>query len=747
MQDQSDIPTPQPADKKRKLVESFLSINSQHSVVVTCVFLDYKIVDGNPSFLRHFRREATPSGEEDIRNLIHPDDLELFTHNCENSRENFQKMVRFLTNQGQSLTLFTYLIHFQLNERTYHCLIGYEQNPYQGTLNDPSLVLGQMETTFADMLTEIVEISTSDFKYAYVNERGCAFFGKALDELTGMSTLDTIYEEDVAMAVKIMAPVMNGFAETFDMDIRSIRGDGALVWMNFTGRPIIDETGAVVGYFSVGRDISSTKMAEANWKYLNAQLEEKVQERTRDLEEVNRKLSAMHDNIYAVFMSMPAEVLVIDETGTLLMRNNYLTRTWGVTLDLIAGCLSQDVRNGKNPHLRRLFTEQRSFRDVEFSFSLSDCREISCFVSGVLLEQNDTDPKSAIIILRSSQEVHGLASRISGNKARFQFTDIITANSKMTRTKEIARRAASDMGNVLIVGESGTGKELLAQSIHNHSERRNGPFIGVNCGAIPRELIASELFGYADGAFTGSRKGGNPGKFELARGGTVFLDEIGDMPLEQQVVLLRVLQEKSLTKVGGSRPIPVDCRIICATNVNLQQETEKNNFRKDLFYRLNVIPLHIPPLRERPEDILLLLSHFIEKLAVGRGRSPLVLPQEFLSCLSAYAWPGNIRELQNVVERLYYLSRETPLTLADLPEEILHTRQTAGEEGKPPSVGADSIGKMLSGEKKARKAAWRRKAVELLRRHDGNISRAARELGIARSTLYAWMKGSADVFF
>ena len=722
-----------PGDPKLKLVESFLSINSQHSVVVTCVFLDYQVVDGNPAFRNHFQAGAESPARVDIRRLIHPDDLNLLILNCENPTGNFQKRLRFITGQDQILTLFTYLIHFRLNDRTYHCFIGYEQSRDESQGPDPSLVANRVETTFADMLTEIVEISTADFKYAYVNDRGCEFFGKPLKELIGQSTLDTIYEEDVAMAVKVMAPVMNGVTDTFAMDIRSIRGDGALVWMNFTGRSIVDENGDIVGYFSVGRDISSSKRAEESWKHLNAQLEEKVAERTADLAEANRRLSVMHESLKAIFMSIPAEVMVINEKGVVIMRNNYLAATWGPALEWIVERFSLDVRDGRNLHLNGLFQRRRAFRDAEQTFTLPDGREMSCFVSGVLLESDGAESKSAIIVLRSSQEVHGLVSRISGNKARFRFEDIITDNPRMRQTKELARRAAADLGNVLITGESGTGKELLAQSIHNYSERRRGPFIGVNCGAIPRELIASELFGYVDGAFTGSRKGGSPGKFELAGGGTVFLDEIGDMPLEQQVVLLRVIQEKSLTRVGGSRSIPLDCRIICATNANLPQEIAKNNFRKDLYYRLNVINLQVPPLRERPEDIPLLLTYFIEKLAAGRRRPPLSLPDEFIPYFQAYRWPGNIRELQNVMERLYYLSQETPLTIGDLPEEILGGGPGFSVSDQGPRSEAVFQG---SG---ARKAAKRQKALELMRQYDGNISQVARELGIARSTIYAWL--------
>ena len=222
----------------------------------------------------------------------------------------------------------------------------------------------------------------------------------------------------------------------------------------------------------------------------------------------------------------------------------------------------------------------------------------------------------------------------------------------MKETIEVARMAARSSSNVLIEGESGTGKELFAQAIHNASKRSAGPFVAVNCGAIPRELIASELFGYSEGAFTGAKKGGNPGKFELADGGTLFLDEIGDMPLEQQVALLRVIQEKSVSRIGSNQVIPVDVRIICATNKNLLELMQTGRFRQDLYYRLNVINLRILPLRERKEDIPVLFQHFLQQMNQEGNQ---LSQQDVIEHLLSYDWPGNVRELQNVVERFVHL--------------------------------------------------------------------------------------------
>lgn len=227
----------------------------------------------------------------------------------------------------------------------------------------------------------------------------------------------------------------------------------------------------------------------------------------------------------------------------------------------------------------------------------------------------------------------------------------------------MAKLAASSVSTVLLNGESGTGKELFAQAIHNASSRRRGPFIAINCGALPRDLIESELFGYDEGAFTGARKGGQLGKFEFANGGTIFLDEIGDMPLETQVKLLRVLQERQITRLGGHKAIPVDIRVIAATNRNLEQLVEQGNFRSDLFYRLNVMSITIPPLRERAEDTVLLTQNMLRKISKKLNKKIVRISTGFFQSIRNYSWPGNVRQLENVLERCINLVDDGVLRL------------------------------------------------------------------------------------
>jgi transcriptional regulator with PAS, ATPase and Fis domain len=284
------------------------------------------------------------------------------------------------------------------------------------------------------------------------------------------------------------------------------------------------------------------------------------------------------------------------------------------------------------------------------------------------------------------------------------------------------KRVALTNYNVLITGESGTGKELMAQAIHNASNRSHMPFIAINCGALPRGLIVSELFGYDGGSFTGSKKEGNPGKFELADGGTIFLDEIGDMPLDVQVTLLRVIQEKEVIRIGGSKPKKTDVRIIAATNKNLEEEVLNKTFRRDLFYRLNVLAINMPSLRNRQEDLELLINNILERIISETNKPHLTIDGPAMNLLKSYDWPGNIRELENVLERAANNNENFIISYHDLPLNF-----PQGDIKESPDI-----------------PIIERKQMDLimdtLRETHGNIKQTAEKLGIARNTIYRKME-------
>ena len=329
---------------------------------------------------------------------------------------------------------------------------------------------------------------------------------------------------------------------------------------------------------------------------------------------------------------------------------------------------------------------------------------------------------SALRQRRLEQENRYLRARVESKQV------LIGESAVMRELRKLIRMAAPTHGRVLIFGENGTGKELVARSIHAQSLRKNGSFIEVNCAAIPEELIESELFGHVKGAFTGA-VAARKGKFEAADGGTLFLDEVGDMSLKTQAKVLRVLQEQKVVAVGSAEGGNVDCRVIAATNKDLEREIAAGNFRDDLFFRLNVIPFHMPPLRDRREDIPALVDHFIEDFCAEYGKKPKKASAEAMELLMAYQWPGNVRELKNVIERLVIMVATDEIGAKDLPPPLRKGREESSDGlGDFPSLAS------------AREAYEKQFILKKLRDNEGNVSRTAEALQIERSHLYRKMK-------
>jgi DNA-binding NtrC family response regulator len=304
---------------------------------------------------------------------------------------------------------------------------------------------------------------------------------------------------------------------------------------------------------------------------------------------------------------------------------------------------------------------------------------------------------------------------------------IIGQSMPMREVLQRIHAVAGTEATVLIEGESGTGKELIAHTLHENSSRSAGPFVAVACAALPRELVESELFGHEPGAFTGATKR-RIGRFELAHAGTLLLDDVDDIPLDIQVKLVRVLQERVCERVGGERPIPVNIRLIAATKRPLAAMVAKNTFREDLFYRLNVVPLKIPPLRERAEDIPLLVEHFLEKFAIKSNRKRLTFSPEALAKLQRHSWPGNVRELEHVLEMMVALAKGECLEAAEVPEFAAPEESGALLSLKMAGIERVDISSVLE-DVETRLIEW------ALERADGNLAKAAEMLGIPRSTL------------
>lgn len=495
--------------------------------------------------------------------------------------------------------------------------------------------------------------------------------------------------------------------------------------------PIIDEAGKVLGALqmsgpSEGAHLHTLGMVVAAVEAISDQMRIKKQ---------NRELTVLNNSLNDILQTMSDGAALIDLDGIIRQINPVAEYMLGKD---VRGKSIHDIF-GRSGKVDQMLAESKAFTDIEIMVDGPRGR-LHCLATGKPIKDESGRVNGAVLFVNPINKVKKLVNRLSGAQATFYFKDIIGSGPKFMHAIQIGLQAASTTSTVLIQGESGTGKELFAQAIHNQSPRRNGPFIALNSAVLPRELIASELFGYAEGAFTGAARGGRPGKFELATGGTLFLDEIGDMPLEQQASLLRVLQDKKITRVGGEKVIPVDVRVICATNKNLQEEIKKNNFRQDLFYRLNVILISIPPLRERREDIGLLFNHFLDKISKKMGVEIHYIEPGILEYLQNYNWPGNVRELENVAEKMIALSGGSEIRLEYLPEEITSCCVPRDRRHEAASPDIDDVREFRTTRTRPAQDTEREVLIELLDRHKGNISRVASELGFCRNTIYRKMK-------
>jgi len=463
----------------------------------------------------------------------------------------------------------------------------------------------------------------------------------------------------------------------------------------------------------------------------------------KELRREQQAIQNMHMELTDVFDTMSDGVIVLDKAGRVSQFNPAAQKIIGYSDEALIGVHVVDLFSGKAPKTLELLKTGDSFNDREILLD-GFKGKIHAMASGTPKFDEKNRVNGATVILRPIAHVQELVNTFSGAQASFTFDSIIGEDKQLKRSIKLAMMAGTNNSTVLLQAASGTGKEVFAQAIHNGSLRCNGPFVAINCAALPRELVGSELFGYVEGAFTGARRGGRLGKFELANKGTLFLDEIGDMPLEQQAMLLRAIQEKAILRVGGDTLINVDVRIIAATNQDLLALMEQGRFRNDLYYRLNVVQITIPALKERRDDIKLLFNYFLKQMSPRFGRNITEVDPAVIKCLEVYDWPGNIRELQNVVERILLVAEDGHITIDYLPREVVneavgHSRDRwewipNSSVGIPGSTSDRSTRKLYAIEQEKERI---NRALDL---HGGNVSRASAELGISRNTLYRKMK-------
>ncbi|MBR6113665.1 MAG: sigma 54-interacting transcriptional regulator [Oscillospiraceae bacterium] len=439
----------------------------------------------------------------------------------------------------------------------------------------------------------------------------------------------------------------------------------------------------------------------------------------------------MSDELYMMYFQEPRALLTLDinmKTGAvyLLYHNEELFRTLGIPKEDLFFKRIETLFDPppKNKRFWDMIRNRRSIVDQNMTLSIRGSEQVYTVTSHAY-QQSGLRLSGIRLLLTSQRELSTHVARHIGNNAIYSFSDILGRSDSMQRCIAQSKAIARSDSNVMITGESGVGKDVFAQAIHNASHRAEKPFIVLNCAAYPRDLLASELFGYEGGAYTGAKRSGNLGKFELADGGTIFLDEIGDMPLDLQVMLLRVIEQKSFMRIGSNTERRVDVKIIAATNADLQGMIEKRTFRLDLYYRLSTLALQLPPLRERGDDILLLAGHFIGKISARTGmRLDKRFSPEARELMLRLPWSGNVRELQNVMERVVQMIPGDVI----MPDDLLRCLDFPPESVPEAPVPART--------RHRRQNVGREDILQALENCRYNRTLAAAALGVSRKTFY-----------
>ncbi|SDP05361.1 sigma-54-dependent Fis family transcriptional regulator [Desulforhopalus singaporensis] len=487
------------------------------------------------------------------------------------------------------------------------------------------------------------------------------------------------------------------------------------------GAPVLSPDGQkVLGVVSLS---GYTEKMHVHTLGLVRQAAETVTAHLRERQRI-RELDIQNQYMEALLESSSKGMLTVNQQGCIVQVNSRARSLMDLPEESVGKPFAECV--GESFDIATYLAKGRGFSSREF---VTQKKQGTYFASLDPIRQVNGKLVGGLVTVTDKGEMFRVATEMTGSQAHFTFNSIVGTSEKLKSAIHMARISAGTSATVLLSGETGTGKEIFAQAIHNQSDRKNEPFVAINCGAIPKELLESELFGYEEGAFTGAQKGGRPGKFEVADNGTLFLDEIGDMPFDMQVKLLRVLQTGEIQRVGGLRSVPVNLRVISATNKDLKQAIEERQFREDLFYRICTLKIEIPPLRERGSDILLLADHFIERQSFLLKRVIRIKEPETKQALLDYSWPGNIRQLESGIERAVHLAEGGEI----LPEHF----------GIPSFVGPQNGAALSQGENESLPTlaeVEKRTLAATLAHCRGNICRTAKILGISRPTIYRKLK-------
>ncbi|KAB3531280.1 sigma-54-dependent transcriptional regulator [Alkaliphilus pronyensis] len=554
---------------------------------------------------------------------------------------------------------------------------------------------------------DVILSSTHDAIFAVDIEGRITLFNRAAEKITGLKEGDVLGKPVEKYITSTRLPYILKTGET-ELNRKQIINNTEIITSRM---PVKDEQGRVIGAVAVFRDISEII----------------------DLTHEIYKLKEFQSLLEAIFNSTQDAITVCDEKGIHVLINPAYTRLTGLEQNEIIGKqAAADIYEGNSVHMQVLKT-QKPVKSARLKVGPHG-KEVVADAAPIIV---DGELKGSVGVLHDLTDIKKLNRELMQAKqiirkleARYTFDDIIALDKGMVAALEKAKQAAVTPATVLLRGESGTGKELFAHAIHNLSNRKYNQFVRVNCAAINENLLESELFGYEEGAFTGARKGGKIGLFEEAHGGTIFLDEIGEIPISTQAKLLRVLQEKEIVRVGGTNPIHIDVRVIAATNIHLEKAIELGTFREDLYYRLNVIPIIIPPLRKRRNEIYPLVIHIIENYNQEYGRNVEDITKDALDKLMAYDWPGNVRELQNYVSRAIVNMKysENIITKDRLPKFFDNEKIIKEAE------------KIKSKQVKTLKEALEEYEEEIikarLKENDGNRTLTAKQLNISVRNLY-----------